>query len=61
MASGVGYELTGTDVRDAREHAVAAAEVLGLGAAASARIVQQASGPGASALWVRQCLGLDAA
>jgi hypothetical protein len=61
MASGVGYELTAPDVRDARDHAVAAAEVLGLGATAGARIAQQVSGSGASTLWVRQCLGLDAA
>jgi hypothetical protein len=61
MASGVGYELTGNDVRDARDHAQAAAQALGLGAVVGARIAQQAGGPGPSALWVRQCLGLDAA
>lgn len=59
MASGVGYDLTGTDVCDARDHALAAADVLGLGTAVSARIAQQVAGPGASNLWVRQCLGLD--
>ena len=61
MARGVGYELTGTDVRDAREHALAAAGALGLGAGASERIAQQVEGPGASTLWVRTCLGIDAA
>lgn len=61
MASGVGYELTGTDVCDARDHALAAAESLGLGAVARERIAQQVAGPGASTLWVRHCLGLDTA
>jgi len=61
MASGVGYELTGADVCSARDHALAAAETLGLGAVASARIAESVAGHGASARWVRQCLGLDAA
>ena len=61
MASGVGYELTGTHVCDARDHALAAAESLGLGAVARERIARQVAGPGASTLWVRQCLGLDTA
>jgi hypothetical protein len=60
MASGVGYELTGADVCGARDHAVAAAETLGLGAVASARIAENVAGHGASARWARQCLGLDA-
>lgn len=59
MANGIGYDLTGADVCDARDHALAAADVLGLGTAVSARIAQQVAGPGASNLWVRQCLGLD--
>ena len=62
MASGVGYELTGADVCSARDHALAAAaETFGLGAVASARIAESVAGHGASARWVRQCLGLDAA
>ena len=61
MASGVGYELTGADVCSARDHALAAAETLGLGAVARARIAESVAGQGASVRWVRQCLGLDAA
>lgn len=61
MASGVGYELTGADVCNARDHALAAAETLGLATVASARIAESVAGHGASARWVRQCLGLDAA
>ena len=61
MAGGAGYELTGTDVRDARDHALAAAGALGLGAVASERIAQQVAGAGASNVWVRKCLGIDAA
>jgi hypothetical protein len=60
MASGVGYELTGADVCGARDHTLAAAETLGLGAVASARIAENVAGHGASARWARQCLGLDA-
>ena len=59
MAIGVGYELTGADVCGARDHALAAAESLGLGAVASARIAENVAGHGASARWARQCLGLD--
>jgi hypothetical protein len=59
MASGAGYELTSVDVRAAHDHAVAAAEKLGLGAAARGRTEQMTSGPAASALWVRRCLGLE--
>jgi hypothetical protein len=61
MAGGVGYELTGADVCSARDHALAAAETLGLDAAASARIDESVAGDGASARWVRECLGLDVA
>jgi hypothetical protein len=61
MARGLGYELTGADVCGARDHALAAAEALGLGVAASERIAQHVAGSGTSALWVRQCLGLGAA
>jgi len=61
MANGVGYELTSTDVCDARGHALAAAETLGLGAGMNARIAAEVAGPGASARWVRQCLGIDVA
>jgi hypothetical protein len=61
MATGVGYELTGADVCGARDHALAAAERLGLGAVASARIAEHVAGHGTPARWVRQCLGIDAA
>jgi len=61
MARGLGYELTSADVCGARDHALAAAEALGLGVAASERIAQHVAGSGASALWVQQCLGLGAA
>jgi len=61
MAGGLGYELTGADVCGARDHALAAAEALGLGVAASERIAQHVAGSGTSAHWVRQCLGLGAA
>ncbi len=61
MASGVGYELTCTDVCDARDHALTAAGALGLCAIASERIAQQVAGPGVSTLWMRKCLGIDAA
>lgn len=60
MASGVGYELTGADVRGARDHALAAAGTLGLAGGAGGRIAEQVGGHGPSALWVRQCLGLAA-
>lgn len=59
MASGIGYDLTGADVCDARDHALAAADALGPGTGVTARIAQQVTGPGASSLWVRQYLGLD--
>ena len=61
MARGVGHELTGADVCGARDHARAAAENLGLAAGVSQRVAERVAGPGASALWVRQCLGLGAA
>jgi hypothetical protein len=56
MAAGVGYELTGADVCGARDHALAAADTLGLAGGISERVAAQVAGPGASALWVRQCL-----
>ena len=58
MARGAGYELTGADVCGAREHALAAADSLGLASSVRERIAEQVAGQGASALWVRQCLGL---
>jgi tetratricopeptide (TPR) repeat protein len=61
MASGVGYELTGSDVCSARDYALTAGEALGLGAVASDHVKEHVGGSGASAIWVRQCLGLVAA
>jgi len=61
MARGEGYELTGTDVGAAREHAAAAAETLGAGAHLGERIAVNVAGEGTAARWVRQCLGLDRA
>ena len=58
MARGEGYELTGTDVGAAREHAAAAARTLGAGAHISERIAANVAGEGTAARWVRQCLGL---
>lgn len=59
MARGEGYELTGADVGAARDHAVATAETLGLGAMVSERIAENVTGAGPAARWVRQCLGLE--
>ena len=61
MANGAGFELTGADVGAARDHAVAAAETLGVGALVSQRIADNVAGNGPSARWVRQCLGLETA
>jgi hypothetical protein len=61
MANGVGYELTSADACGARDHALAAAQTLGVGASMNARIAAEVAGPGASARWVRQCLGIDVA
>lgn len=60
MARGHGYELTGADVLDARQHAAAAAAALGTTAALPDRIADHVSGEGAAAQWVRQCLGVAA-
>jgi hypothetical protein len=60
MAHGVGYELTSADVCEAREHAVAAAESMGEASGLRERIADNVAGPGASAVWVRQCLVLVA-
>jgi hypothetical protein len=60
MARGAGYELTGADVGAARDHAVAAAEALGLGAIVGGRIATNVAGEGPAAVWVRKCLGLEA-
>lgn len=60
MARGEGYELTGADVCAARDHAVAAAEALGVGALVSARIAGHVAGEGPAAVWVRKCLGIEA-
>lgn len=61
MARGEGYELTGTDVGAARDHAAAAAGTLGAVAHVSERIAANVAGEGTAARWVRQCLGLDRA
>jgi len=58
MARGEGYELTGTDVSAARDHAAAAAGILGAGEHISERIATNVAGEGTAARWVRQCLGL---
>ncbi len=58
MARGEGYELTGADVGAARDHATAAAETLGTGSHVSERVASNVAGDGATARWVRQCLGL---
>ena len=60
MARGAGYELTGADVGSARDHAVAAAEVVGVGAIARVRIANNVAGVGPAAVWVRKCLGFEA-
>ena len=59
MARGAGYELTGADVRAARDHARAAAEALELGPLVGERIAHNVEGDGPAARWVRQCLGLE--
>ena len=59
MASGYGYELTAADVFEARQHTLAAAQVLGLAEVAAERITQGLAVSGASAIWMRNCLGLD--
>jgi hypothetical protein len=59
MARGAGYELTCADVCAARDHALAAAATLGVGALASERIAEDVAGNGSSARWARQCLGLE--
>ncbi len=56
MASGEGYELTSADVYGAREHAVAAAELMGLAGGVGERMAEHVAGVGPSAIWVRQCL-----
>ena len=58
MARGEGYELTALDVRDARDHALAAAETLGTQGAVAERMTASLAGEGASARWARQCLAL---
>lgn len=58
MARGEGYELTGADVGAARDHAVAAAKILGSGTQFSERIDGSVAGDGTAARWVRQCLGI---
>ena len=58
MARGAGYELTGADVCAARDHALAAAETLGVGALVTVRIADNVAGNSSSARWARQCLEL---
>ena len=59
MARGAGYELTCADVGAARNHALAAAVTLELGALVGERIADNVAGDGPAARWVRQCLGLE--
>ena len=60
MALGAGYELTGSDVGAARDHAVAAAEAIGVGPIARVRIADNVAGVGPAAVWMRKCLGIEA-
>ena len=60
MARGEGYELTGADVCAARDYATTAAGTLGPRSQVDVRIAGNVAGDGAAAVWVRQCLGLDA-
>lgn len=60
MAEGWGYDLIGTEPRDARVHALAAADALGRRPAVEARIAGMVAGDVAQRRWVRQCLGLEA-
>jgi tetratricopeptide (TPR) repeat protein len=59
MAEGWGYELTGTEPREAQAHALAAADVLERRPAVEARIAEMVAGDAAQRRWVRQCLGLE--
>ena len=59
MARGAGYELTCADVGAARNHALAAAVTLELGALVGERIADNVAGDGPAARGVRQCLGLE--
>jgi hypothetical protein len=59
MARGAGYDLAGADVAAARDHAVAAAAVLGSEVLVGERIAGHVAGNDPAARWVRQCLGLD--
>lgn len=59
MARGEGYDLAGADVAAARDHAVAAAAVLGSEALVGERIAGHVAGDAPAARWVRQCLGFD--
>ena len=56
MARGAGYEITGSDVRAARDHALEAARELGQEAWARAQIAVGVAGDTNSAAWVRQQL-----
>ena len=60
MARGAGSELTGVDVGSARDHAVATAEAIGVGAIARVRIADNVAGVGPAAVWVRKSLGIEA-
>ena len=60
MARGEGHELTGADVCAARDHAVVAAEALGVGATVSEQVAARVAGDGLAAVWVRKCLGIEA-
>lgn len=61
MAGGWGYDLTGVEPREAREHALVAAEVFQYRPTVAARIAEMLAGDAAQRKWIRQCLGLEAA
>ena len=61
MAAGWGYELTGVEPREAREHALAAADALQNRPAVEARIAEVLAGDAEQSKWVRQCLGFELA
>ena len=61
MAGGYGYDLTGAEPWQAREHALAAADAIQTRPAVEARIAEMLSDDGVQGQWVRQCLGLEVA
>ena len=61
MAGGYGYDLTGAEPWQAREHALAAADAIQTRPAVEARIAEMLSDDAVQGQWVRQCLGLEVA